>query len=259
MFFSDLLYGLLLYVIILLLCGRGYGQNVTETSLITEVTFSGSNISVAVTTPSVVVTGPNVVVTTPSVVVTTPSVVVIGPSVVTIPDVLYSSNCVIPNVDPSSMPSSEAFDVVGIVNDCASACSQSTLFTCQAYTWAGPGTYCVLHGAIDLGRIIYQSGSNYSITDVNFAKIDVSEDQLLPSSAKLKTMNQEECELYCDMKYNLQTCTSYAYNSASDGILSQDPNCVIMSRNVTTTKSFPPGSFQLYENPCNIADYNGLN
>lgn len=114
------------------------------------------------------------------------------------------------------MPSSEAFDVVGQVNDCASACSQSTLFTCQAYTWAGPGTYCVLHGAIDLGRIIYQAGSNYSITDVTckksgsgtklkdctfhaVAKIDVSDDQLLPSSAKLKTMNQEECEVFLYM------------------------------------------------------------
>ena len=75
MFFIDLLYGLFLYVIILLLCGRGYGQNVTETSFITGVTSSGSNISVAVTTPNVVVT--------------TPSVVVTGPSVVTIPDVLY--------------------------------------------------------------------------------------------------------------------------------------------------------------------------
>jgi hypothetical protein len=83
---------------------------------------------------------------------------------------LFYKGCTINSIDPNSQPSSLAFDVRGILDDCKSECESETLYKCSAFTFGGPNTYCVLHGPIDYGQVYPKLGSEYSITDMECLK-----------------------------------------------------------------------------------------
>jgi len=186
------------------------------------------------------------------------------------PSDMFQSDCVISEIDPNSSPSSEAFEVRGIVDDCASLCDSETLFTCNAYTFGGPGTYCVLHGQLDKFKVKKMPGSPYSITDVNCVNGNAEESQLqlcsfnlLKSGISLEgligdvremsALNKDHCEAYCNMRPYGSICTSYLFDPTMPSIGSI--NCVLMSRDNLTVTIFNPGNADFYENPCAVSDF----
>uniref|UniRef100_A0AC34QNN9 Apple domain-containing protein n=1 Tax=Panagrolaimus sp. JU765 TaxID=591449 RepID=A0AC34QNN9_9BILA len=187
------------------------------------------------------------------------------------PSSLFYSGCVISEVDPNSSPSSEVFDVRGPLDDCAAECKSETLFNCTAYTFGGPGSYCVLHGKIDKFKVTKKPGSTYSITDVKclasngnrsqfelcsfnqFTFARVSAANLNVPFKAMSAMSRDHCAVFCNMRPYASICTSFAFDSTVEAI--GHNNCVLLSRNNATALVLDPGNSDFFENPCLVADY----
>ncbi len=63
---------------------------------------------------------------------------------------------------PSVQMSSSGWKSIGTSSDCKAACLAETQFTCMAYTWAGEGTNCYLHGEIDT-EVLLVEDSQYNL------------------------------------------------------------------------------------------------
>ncbi|CAJ0935465.1 unnamed protein product, partial [Mesorhabditis belari] len=213
----------------------------------------------ATTTTTTLLPGP----TTPAVSTTTTLPRTQNPGdLVAVPD-FPPAGCMVPSVDIHSKVSQSAYQEMGISDDCEGLCANMTMFPCQAYTWGGPGTYCVLHGPIDKGMVTIQSGSIYNITDYLCEKgsnpasllklcvfaergIRVSVDLNVSSFKKYKAQTIQFCQQWCSLD-TLDRCTSFAFDETTsffDGY-----NCVTFHRSLSLT-SLPRGTFELYENQC---------
>ena len=156
-----------------------------------------------------------------------------------------------------------------MVDDCASLCTSETLFKCSAYTFAGAGSYCVLHGQIDKSKVTKKLGSSYSITDLDCVNGNVESTRLKLCSfdlletgvslevlsgefKKMSAMSRQHCEIFCSMGLYGSTCTSYVFDPSVSSI--GNTNCILISRDNSTTTIFNPGTAEFYENPCSVED-----
>ncbi|CAI4226068.1 unnamed protein product [Auanema sp. JU1783] len=176
------------------------------------------------------------------------------------PMVSIKTSCVVNGVDYKTHLSKVAYQSLGKVNDCDILCHSETLFDCEAYTWGGVGTHCILHGKVTNLLVFPKKDSIYSTYDrlcqtgQVAPRLTLCEFQLrsvligsLQDAKKLFSVTREACETQCIMEI-FSKCTSYAFDETVP--LYTGTNCLLFAQN--SKKTVPEGNYSLYENPCRV-------
>uniref|UniRef100_A0A914XBB5 Apple domain-containing protein n=1 Tax=Plectus sambesii TaxID=2011161 RepID=A0A914XBB5_9BILA len=167
--------------------------------------------------------------------------------------------CIIKSVDPKTKVSSTSYKAVGKRQNCRSVCEATTAFNCVAFTWAGPGTPCVLHGPTDQ-KAYLMTNSKFSLTDLQCAKENLAKTTITTSawqkakggiaadtvtataSKQMPAQSLSQCETFCTMKVLQPKCDFYAFAPATVGA----KNCFLFSPGASAAEA-ESGTFDFYQ------------
>uniref|UniRef100_A0A914W4J9 Apple domain-containing protein n=1 Tax=Plectus sambesii TaxID=2011161 RepID=A0A914W4J9_9BILA len=171
---------------------------------------------------------------------------------------LPANPCTTSSVDPMTHMSLNYMIYPNIAN-CDAKCANETKFVCQGFTWAGPGTSCVVFGKIDKQAVML-SGSKWFLVDfycnsgqpcrwpMKASQIDAI--SLSPTNAKgVQAQSAAHCQTFCLLAVLQPGCKAYAFSA--DRSLAGGNNCYLFSPlNSTQISSASTGKYDLYQSDC---------